>query len=357
VSAAAAVSAAPGLRAALLGRTFRSPAFDYLLIGGGLSLIGFVWLALHPELDARIDHRMLMTLLLVTTCTHFGASTVRLYSMPGSARSWPVLTTVFPLVTLAVLTLCISQAALLGYAFQALYFTWSPYHYAAQTYGLALMYAYRSGCTLAEGERRWLRAACLAPFAYAFLTRGQSGLDWLAPQALKAVPAFEAVRYSAQALLGPLVFAGPLLVYIALWRRRGRPLPLISLLAMLSNGVWWTAFVFFKAFVWATMAHGVQYLAIVMLFHVKDRAAQPGDRHGAVYHALWFYGMSFALAYALFDALPLAYVAAGFGRVESMLMVVAAINVHHFIVDAFIWRFSKGGRNRVIVDGAVPAPA
>jgi hypothetical protein len=39
-----------------------------------------------------------------------------------------------------------------------------------------------------------------------------------------------------------------------------------------------------------------------------------------------------------------------------MLMVIAAINIHHFIVDAFIWRFSKGGRNRRIVDGAAAAP-
>ena len=33
----------------------------------------------------------------------------------------------------------------LGTQLHSLYLTWSPYHYAAQAYGLAVMYCYRSG--------------------------------------------------------------------------------------------------------------------------------------------------------------------------------------------------------------------
>jgi hypothetical protein len=43
--------------------------------------------------------------------------------------------------------------------------------------------------------------------------------------------------------------------------------------------------------------------------------------------------------------------------VESVLLVVAAINIHHFIVDAYIWRLKPGDRNRQIVEDRVPVPA
>ena len=42
----------------------------------------------------------------------------------------------------------------------------------------------------------------------------------------------------------------------------------------------------------------------------------------------------------------------GFGRVEAGFMVIAVINIHHFIVDAFIWRVRRDDRNRQIVEAA-----
>ena len=50
-------------------------------------------------------------------------------------------------------------------------------------------------------------------------------------------------------------------------------------------------------------------------------------------------------------ALPPGFVMSGFGPVESMVLVVAAINLHHFVVDAFIWRLKSGEGNRRIVEG------
>ena len=36
----------------------------------------------------------------------------------------------------------------------------------------------------------------------------------------------------------------------------------------------------------------------------------------------------------------------GFGLAESVLLVAVAINTHHFIVDAHIWRMGSSGGNR-----------
>jgi len=107
-----------------------------------------------------------------------------------------------------------------------------------------------------------------------------------------------------------------------------------------------------RAFAWATIFHSLQYMGIVMVFHVKDQMARPGNQRGPIPCALYFYGISVALAYAILHCLPRAYVFVGFGMVQSLLLVIAAINIHHFIVDAYIWHVSKGGRNRSIVQSA-----
>lgn len=339
-----------------LGRSFLGPLFDLLLIAGGLSLLVIGVLALSPSLRLATDMDMLMPLILAANSAHFAASTVRLYAMPDATAKWPLLTLAFPLAALAVLTLCVAQGDWLGVHFRALYLTWSPYHFAAQAYGISLMYAVRSGVGPGPLDRRLLRITCMLPFAYAFLAGGGIGLDWLLPQQIAGLAPVEVTRRVLIGVLRPMVLVAPLLLFLRT-RRRGTALPLLSLVTLLSNGVWWTLLEPIQAFVWATIFHGIQYLAIVMIFHVKDRTALPGNRHGPAFHAGWFYAASLLLGYLLFCALPLAYVAVGFGRVESTIMVVAAVNLHHFVVDSFIWRFSKGGSNRRIVDGSAPMPA
>jgi len=68
-------------------------------------------------------------------------------------------------------------------------------------------------------------------------------------------------------------------------------------------------------------------------------------------------GATLLLAYGLFYCLPRGYALLGFGYAESLLLAFAAINVHHFIVDAFIWRLGRSDNNRAIVDSASRTPA
>ena len=346
-----------GLRRALLGRTFGPALFDYLLIGGGISLIWtgvILWTPVGPD---SVRPKDLALILLLANSTHFASSTVRLYSMPGAVHSMPRLTLVFPLVTLAVLTLAIAGADAGGDNLYALYLTWSPYHFAAQAFGLAVMYSYRSGCLLSARDKQLLRWVCLLPFFHSFLAAAGAGADWLLPEKLLTVPAVGMTRDALRAVLPVLIFVTPFLIFAKVWRGSGRPMPLISLLVVFSNGVWWITLVHLHAFLWATIFHGIQYLVIVVIFHMKDQVALPANRHGLLYHAARFYGLSLVLAYGLFHLLPRGYVWAGFGYTESLLLVVATINVHHFIVDGFIWRLGRGGSNRRIVDEGLATAA
>lgn len=340
---------------ALIRRSFVHPLFDYLLIGGGLSLVLTVVVLLDPQRGDLVGPAALPYFMLLSNSAHFAGSTVRLYTKPGTYQALPFLTMAFPLVALVLLTACLGLAGSVGPHLQALYLTWSPFHYAAQAYGLAVVYAYRSGCQLLPGDKRLLWWASLLPFFYAFLGDPGSGLHWLLPARVLAMSQFDVTLRFLILVLPYVGFAAALFLFVKVARSASGPLPMISVLMLVTNAAWWFLLPQ-QAFVWATIFHGVQYMAIVTIFHVKDQLARPDNRRGRLYHIAWFYGASLLLGYGLFNCLPWAYVAAGFGIVESIALVVAAINIHHFIVDAFIWRLKKGDGNRQIVEaGLSPA--
>ena len=88
-----------------------------------------------------------------------------------------------------------------------------------------------------------------------------------------------------------------------------------------------------------------------MIFHVKDQRARPNNRRGAFFHAVTFYGASLGLGYLLFYVWPFAYASVGFGLAESMLLCAAVVNIHHFIVDRYIWRLRRDP-NYAVVTGS-----
>ncbi|MBI1846248.1 MAG: hypothetical protein HY294_11095 [Candidatus Rokubacteria bacterium] len=334
-----------------VGRPFVSPAFDYLFIGGVLSIaVGVVVFA--GGLNAQLDNR-LWYMALFANSAHFAASTVRLYTKRGAYRRWPVLTAGFPLAVLGVLALALAAEPVTRGLF-ALYLIWSAFHYAAQAYGLSVMYAYRSGCELDTGERWLLRGASLVPFAFA-LVSPQTALVLVLPSAVLAHPVVADGQAYLTLVLWALVFVTPILAFARL-ARRGVVLPAISVLVLYANAVWWTFFTFFDAFAWATVFHGLQYLAIVMIFHVKDEMRLPDNRHGRAYHAAWFYAVALAGGWALFIAWPHSLGWLGFDFARSVMITAALVNIHHFVVDAYIWKLRRDPNYQTVVD-AVPVQA
>ncbi|HEB88766.1 MAG TPA: hypothetical protein ENI85_04275 [Deltaproteobacteria bacterium] len=342
---------------ALLGRTFVHPLFDSLFIGGALSLIVVGVLLANPSLAPFTSAEDFRYFILFFNSAHFAASTVRLYTKPDARHALPVVKWVLPVVALALVTLCMFRADSLGANLRALYLTWSPYHYAAQAYGLAVMYSYRSGCLLNATNKRLLWWAGMLPFFYSFLLGPQVGLHWLDVAGWLDAPIARTILGALRPVLPWAAFAAVPLLYWQVRRTEDRAMPLIAALALVTNGIWWFVFTPLQAFVWATIFHSIQYLAIVIIFHVKDQMNQPTNRHGAAYHVAWFYGMALLLGYALFNWFPQAYVSAGFAPATAVMITVAMINIHHFIVDGFIWRLKKTDANRSILESASTAPA
>lgn len=337
-----------------IGKMFVNPLFDYLFIGGVLSLFAIPYVEDAAREDEIISVVLLPMVMLMSNSAHFAASTVRLYTKEGAYQDFPKLTMLLPLVTIAVLTFAIMYPAQIGSNLQALYLTWSPFHYARQGYGLSVMYSYRAGCVLDKRMKRLLLFSALLPFFLVVCTKENSGLLWVVPlQKLEAFPPLYVGVWALSKTLPFLSFLCPCALFLLLWRRPpGEPMPLISLLCVVTNAAWWVIFDYQSAFIWATVFHGLQYLSIMLIFHVRDQQRKGTSRIGPVYQGILFYASCVTLGYLLFQCWPYFFVWAGFGIAESMLLVVAVINIHHFIVDGYIWKIRKDPNYEIVVSSA-----
>jgi hypothetical protein len=336
-----------------LGRPFLNLTADYLLIGGALSLSVLAFLSAGTSQPFRLwIQANLWTIVLLSNSAHFAGSTARLYSKPGAFKDFPFLTMGLPLLTVVVLTLGIALSSVLGPHIQRLYLVWSPYHYCAQSYGLAVMYCYRSSPGWRDVDKRLIRVACFLPFLRLVLTPGNPVLEWLLPA---LAPASLQVARGVTYGLDALAFVLPVVLFLRHQRTDQERIPVISLLLLLTNAVWLIGIGYNDRFSVAvvTVFHGLQYLAILTIFHVRDRVRVPGNKRTAWQHGVFFYLVCLALGYLLFQAWPHAYVLLGFGYSESVLLVIAVINIHHFIVDAFIWRLRKDPNYAIVSQGAV----
>ena len=340
VAVAPAVPHARNPAPTLIGRMFVSPLVDYLLVGGGLTIPIFAALYFFPWLNP-VNGEIPYGLFIAINAAHFAASTVRLYTKPGARQEFPFLSWIFPIVCFAVVGLGLYWPHA-GAALKALYFTWSPYHYAAQTYGLAVMYAMRSGAQLSARDKKQIWWVCLLPFFYAFCTAPNGGMSWFVSRgALQSIPLLAGVYHVMVRLLMVAVLLLPVSLFWQLHRMRGRKVPLISLLLQVTNGLWWLGSDYLNAWFWAAVFHSVQYLIIATVRHVDERVGvrpSGGRVRPAILHGTAFYGFSLLVGSLLFLVAPSAYAAFGFNALESYAMMTLVINLHHFTVDGFIWR-------------------
>ena len=259
--------------------SFFSPSLDALFLCGGFSLPLF---ALGATLFApwKIDFTTRFVIFALANYAHFASSTVRFYTKPGTKTRHPFVAWGLPLVFLVAIVLSIYAPDAVGRNVTALFLSWSPYHYAAQAYGLSLLYCHRSGIGLTGREKQVLWWICMLPFIRAMLqprdnsivdVMGVSGVGWLFPAAFQT-PLVAGFLDVVVTVLGPVVFVLPL-AFAVVGRTR---LPNLALLLVLCNALWMVAFSRFDAAMLATVGHSIQYLCIVAYVHGKDALAKAG---------------------------------------------------------------------------------
>lgn len=349
-----------------------------LLLGCGLAYVGvFALLATAgPGLRAWIPAILLPVLTLVLGAPHYGATLLRVYAQRDDRRAYALLA-VHVTALLGVLLVVGAHVTWVGSLLLTAYVTWSPWHYSGQNYGIAVMFLRRGGATLDPATRHCLYLSFLLSFALTVLAiHGEATGAIYAPASAYAstegggADGMRILSLGIPTSIAAPLFLATLAAYLLttgvaagrlLRRASGRTLVPVATLVVV-QALWFSvpvaarhfrwaqdvealagdhyAFYFF----WAALGHVVQYLWVTSAY--ARRTAGFGSL-GSYLGRCLFAGVAIFTVPAVLLAPDL------LGRTPFNLglgaLVVAVVNLHHFVLDGAIWKLRDGRIARILV--------
>ncbi|MGD9764331.1 MAG: tetratricopeptide repeat protein [Candidatus Binatia bacterium] len=325
-----------------------------------LAVIG--WLARTRAADVALGFALLT---LVCNHPHYAATIYRAFgnreAIAGHRRFYTVHLTLLAAVAVIAAHLFPRLAPLLFTA----YVIWSPWHYTGQNLGVLLLFARRRQATPKAWERRLLRSAFVASYVvWLLMVNGTASTDpyvWSLelPRAV-TVPA---------GIASAALFALPASIALAGMGGRAGWRAIVPCTVMLISQALWFVTPWLAQVVTNRSVSPVYYsTGVLAFFHCAQylwiTSYVARCERGAHNWRPWRYAGVIALGgIALFTAGPwLASTALGFDFRESVLIIVAVVNVHHFILDGAMWKLRDPRLAAVLLDrgagpGAPPAPA
>jgi hypothetical protein len=335
-----------------------NPVFDLLFVCGGLPVLMIalnVWFwGWNPPFAAQsmAERWFLVVLLLgqhIFADAHNAATHLRIWGSEEDRRRFAFYRTwlTFSCLPLFLFGLLYPPATSV---FVYLYLIAVYWHYAAQAFGISLIYCAKRGYMMTTGERKIYRGFFLSLAALVivrFLTFRQ-----LSPSVWFGVPIpFWGPLPLPVYRLSQLCFAIYALGFAAiiakklLRERKVYPLPSAMIVTTIlglglilgpANGLLW---LYVPAFF-----HGSQYLAVCLTYFLKERgvpeqrAFQQMGRLLFSAPAVKFFALAVASGCLFYVAVPYSLSRLGFDFALVAGLVLAIINYHHFITDAAIWR-------------------
>ena len=296
-------------------------------------------------------------LAIVFNYPHFMATIYRAYHTRADFEKYKFVT--LHVTLLLVLTGIVMHASPRFFPWLfTLYICWSPWHYSGQNYGLLMMFARRSGAEITAGETRWLRGAFVASYLMllaSFETGGSTDPLILSlglptkitfPLRLAFGVAFATFTFlgfrrlirvkGARQLIAPLTLA----VTQFLWFVLPTLLELNSAAQVpqtrYSSGI-------------LAVLHSAQYIWITSYYQRREaRAAGQKKWRIAAYFATLVAG-----GIALFIPGPwLVSYLFHYDFTTSFLIFVSLVNIHHFILDAKLWKLRDKRVAALLVDSS-----
>ncbi len=304
---------------------------------------------------------------LTVAAMHFGASYHLAYGDGiSSLRRHPVALVAVPAALLGaaavvVGSVALGQPALSRDVIRALLigvFTLTGWHYVKQAYGIAMLSARSAGLRPTRREALLLRYCLYPVWLYDVLEiygRGRVASFRAYDVAVPFVPQV-LTRWFEAVAIGSLALGLAVMVRISRGARTVPPLGLWG--TYLAGGLW---FIWPPSYVSATVVlaglHAVQYLVCAHRAEV-DLAVERREQH-LLHRWMCVFGGAAAGGLLLTTWLPrLGDAAVASATVPGMVgaLVFAFFNLHHYAVDASIWR--SGGDHVVRMSrGPSPAPA
>src|SRR3984957_5691776 len=320
-------------------------------------------LAFALLLPATHSHSWAVTfylLAIVFNYPHFMATIYRAYHTRENFDKYRFVTLHLTLLILAPGVLMHASPRLFPWVF-SLYIYWSPWHYSGQNYGLLLMFAKRSGATVTSGERQWLRAAFVASYCMllgSFITGGSVDPLILSP-GLSA-------RFTLplRLALGVTFFVCTYMGFRRMVREHGARAMVAPLTLAFTQFLWFVLPTFlelnsasqipqtrYSSGILAVL-HSTQYIWITSYFQRREAAAA-----GKSNWSIWAYFVTLlAGGIALFIPGPwLVSYLFHYDFTTSFLIFMALVNIHHFILDAKLWKLRDSRVSALLVDSGAAA--
>lgn len=334
--------------------------FDFFFVFGGavwiLLALNYLYLGWTVPMSATAGEpfsRLLMVLSLIgqhiSADAHNAATYMRIYGSPEDRTRFRFHGKWLALSCIPIFLLGINVPAVAG-AMVYIYLIATFWHYAAQSFGISLIYCYKQGYLLNNHDRdifRWFVLSMSAVVVLRILTyREFSPRNFFGVELPFWGPLPEWIFYSATTLFAVLSLAFCYVICKKLViEKRMMPYPAIfciGTIALLgfSTGVansmvWFYVPVFF---------HGSQYLAVCLAYYIKERSLpedQAASRIGSLVMSpvgLKYLGMVVLVGAFLYVVIP--HICQSIGYDYSLVagVVLATVNFHHYITDAAIWR-------------------
>jgi tetratricopeptide (TPR) repeat protein len=336
------------------------PSIDLMVGCGGWSAPVLLLAYLLIESQADGWAAVFYALALLCNYPHYMATIHRAYGQLEDRRAFRVFTHHVTAAIVAVAVAAHVWPALLPWLFTA-YVMWSPWHYAGQNFGLSMMFLRRAGLDVSSRERRWLHSGFVASYVLliAAFNQGASHDRFVLSLGLP-----DSMAWSIQAASALVFIGGSLLCFGRLARRTTLRALLPALILCSTQALWFVVPVVVSRMSAAPSAqfsysagalalmHSAQYLWITQHYARREsiRRAGPSAWSRPRYWTLLILG-----GMALFIPVPWAASLVGHADfASSVLIVAAAVNIHHFLLDGVVWKLRDPKVSQALVSVDTP---
>ena len=331
------------------------PVFDLLFVAGGIPIVliaanvfSFGWRIPDP---AESDHPGLLLGLVflgqhLFADSHNIATYLRIWGSEEDQKRFHFHRTWLPAMLFPLFVVGLFSSAVTGtcvYIFLMAVF----WHYAAQCYGVALIYCYKRDYILSPFEKRIMKLCVTSLSAFAILRmasfRNYSPAAWFGVPLPFWGPLPPILFHTAAMIFSLSICIFSYLIFAKLFRER-KVFPIPSLMVLLSvvalglseggpNALLW--------FYVPAFFHGTQYLAISLSYAMKERGETETISLKKLFGsrlAARLFVMSVVIGTFLYIAIPHMFEQFGFDYSMVAGLVLAVVNFHHFVTDAAIWK-------------------
>jgi hypothetical protein len=282
----------------------------------------------------------------VVNWPHFAATSYRLYQSSDTRNQFPITSYVVPILLGALAIAALASPQGVAPWLIKVFFIWSPYHFAGQTIGLALLYARRTGFPVSPLLRWSLTWFCFAVFADTQV-RFESQPDPVLFEAI-TIPTLNMPGWVADLTNLAVIGLGLVLAYavIETVQRSSHRFPFILAVPVVAHLVWfklstsvWTLIGFF---VFVNLFHSLQYLFVAWFMQMKERQAITGQTGSPMSlladTARWGALIVLVGAFMFRGSAELIAAVTNVQYGVALAVMVATFQIHHFFVDGVIWK-------------------